>query len=369
MRLSKNPVNSKGLIGIDKSIAHVESLLQKESKKVCVIGICGMGGIGKTTIAEEIFSQNRSKYDGGCFLPMVSEELRRNGMKSLKENIFSTLLAEDVKMDTPNRLSSDIERRIGRMKALIVLDDVKDTDQLEMIFGTLDWFRSDSRIIVTTRDKQVLIANDVDDIYEVGVLSSNEALELFNLNAFKQSHLEMDYLDISKRVVNYAKGIPLVLKVLAHLLRGKDKEVWESQLDKLKRMPNKKVHDVMRLSYDDLDRLEQKYFLDIACFFNGLSLKVDYMKLLLKDCESDNSVAVGLERLKDKALITISDDNVISMHDIIQEMGREVVRQESSEDPRIRSRLWDPDEICDVLTNDKVKHILIYGILDEKRGH
>jgi hypothetical protein len=170
-------------------------------------------------------------------------------------------------------------------------------------------------------------------------------------------------------VVNYAKGIPLVLKVLAHLLRGKDKEVWESQLDKLKRMPNKKVHDVMRLSYDDLDRLEQKYFLDIACFFNGLSLKVDYMKLLLKDCESDNSVAVGLERLKDKALITISDDNVISMHDIIQEMGREVVRQESSEDPRIRSRLWDPDEICDVLTNDKVKHILIYGILDEKRGH
>jgi len=43
------------------------------------------------------------------------------------------------------------------------------------------------------------------------------------------------------------------------------------------------------------------------------------------------------------------------MHDILQEMGREVVRQESSENPGKRSRLWDHDDICDVLKNDKVK--------------
>ncbi|RHN58716.1 putative TIR domain, winged helix-turn-helix DNA-binding domain-containing protein [Medicago truncatula] len=353
--LSKHPVNSKGLIGIDKSIAHLNSLLKKESQKVRVIGIWGMPGIGKTTIAEEIFNQNRSEYDGCCFLAKVSEKLKLHGIESLKETLFTKILAEDVKIDTPNRLSSDIERRIGRMKVLIILDDVKDEDQLEMLFETLDWFQSDSRIILTARDKQVLFDNEVDDDdrYEVGVLDSSDALALFNLNAFKQSHLETEFDEISKRVVNYAKGNPLVLKVLAHMLRGKNKEVWESQLDKLKRLPVKKVHDVVKLSYDDLDRLEKKYFLDIACFFNGLSLKVDYMKLLLKDCEGDNSVAVGIERLKDKALITISEDNVISMHDILQEMGREVVRQESSEYPNKRSRLWDHDEICDVLKNDK----------------
>jgi len=359
--LGKHPVNSIGLVGIDKSISHLESLLQKESKKVRVIGIWGMGGIGKTTIAEEIFSRNHSKYDGCCFLAKVSEMITRHGMEYLKKKLFSKLLSEDVNIDTPNRLSSDIERRIGRMKVLIVLDDVKDTNQLEKLFGTLNWFRSDSRMIVTTRDKQVLIANEVDDddLYEVRLLDSSEALELFNLNAFKKSHLETEFDDESKRVVNYTKGIPLVLKVLANMLRGKTNEVWASQLDKLKRLPIQEVHDVMRLSYDDLDRLERKYFLDIACFFNGLNLNVDYMKLLLKDYESDNSVAVGLERLKDKALITISEDNIISMHDILQEMGREVVRQESSEDPGKRSRLWDFDDICDVLENDKVK---IYGV-------
>jgi len=316
-----------------------------------------MGGIGKTTIAEEVSNRSCSEYEGCCFLAKVSDKLGRHGIALLKKELFSTLLAEDVKIDSPNGLSNNIQRRIGRMKVLIVLDDVKEEDQLEILFGTLDWFRSDSRIIVTTRDKQVLITNEVDDIYEVGVLNYSEALELFNLNAFNQSHLEMEYYELSKKVIDYAKGIPLVLKVLAHLLRGKDKEVWESQLDKLKRLPSKKVHDVMRLSYDDLDRLEQKYVLDIACFFNGLRLKVDYMKLLLKDFESDNAVAVGLERLKDKALITISEDNVISMHDILQEIGREVVRQESSEDPRKCSRLSDPDIIYDVLKDDKVNNI------------
>ncbi|MCH81293.1 TIR-NBS-LRR resistance protein [Trifolium medium] len=244
--MSKHPVNSQVLVGIDRPIAHLKSLLKKESEKVRVIGIWG----------------------------------------------------EDVKINTPKSLSDDIVRRVGQMKVLIVLDDVKNTNQLEMLFGTLDWFRPDSRIILTSRDKQVLIANEVDDedIYEAGVLSSDEALELFNLKAFRQNNqLKMEeYYELSNSFVDYAGGIPLVLEILGCLLRGKEKEFWESQLDKLKREPIKEVYDVMRLSYDDLDRLEQNIFLDIACFFNGLNLKVDYMKLLLKDRENDNSVAVGL---------------------------------------------------------------------------
>ena len=53
----------------------------------------------------------------------------------------------------------------------------------------------------------------------------------------------------------------------------------------------------MRLSYDDLDHKEQKILLDLVCFFMGLNMKVDHIKVLLKDSEKDDSVAVGLERL------------------------------------------------------------------------
>jgi hypothetical protein len=350
---NKNLVSSKGLIGIDKPIAHLKSLLSHESEDVRVVGIWGMGGIGKTTLAEEVFHRLQSEYDSCCFLVNIREESAKHGMLFLKEKLVSALLGEDVKVDTANGLPHYVEMRIHRMKVLIVLDDVSDFDQLEILFGDHDWFGFGSRIIITTRDKQVL-SKYVDDIYEVGTLNFEKSLELFNFNAFKQKELEMDYYELSKKVVNYAKGIPLVLKVLANLLRGKDKLVWESQLDKLRKMPSKKVLDVMRLSYDDLDHKEQTIFLDIACFFKGLNFKADYIQILLKDSESDNSIAIGLERLKDKALVSISRDNIISMHDIIQELGREIVRQESRGDLRSCSRFWD-DDIYEVLKNDKVK--------------
>uniref|UniRef100_A0A0R0KJZ1 Uncharacterized protein n=1 Tax=Glycine max TaxID=3847 RepID=A0A0R0KJZ1_SOYBN len=330
-RLNKKPINnSKGLLGIDKPIADLESLLRQESKDVRVIGIWGMHGIGKTTIVEELFNKQCFEYESCCFLAKVNEELERHGVICVKEKLLSTLLTEDVKINTTNGLPNDILRRIGRMKIFIVLDDVNDYDQVEKLVGTLDWLGSGSRIIITARDRQIL-HNKVDDIYEIGSLSIDEAGELFCLNAFNQSPLGeeyWDYLLLSYWMVDYAKGVPLVLKVLGQLLRGKDKEVWKN-------------------------RKEKNIFLDIACFFNGLNLKVDYLNLLLRDHENDNSVAIGLERLKDKSLITISEDNTVSMHNIVQEMGREIAHEESSEDLGSRSRLSDADETYEVLNSNK----------------
>uniref|UniRef100_A0A0R0KFB0 Reverse transcriptase Ty1/copia-type domain-containing protein n=1 Tax=Glycine max TaxID=3847 RepID=A0A0R0KFB0_SOYBN len=201
-----------------------------------------------------------------------------------------------------------------------------------------------------------LSASRPDILHAVSLLSrelnSSEALELLSLYAFNQNHLDMEYYKLLKRVVNYSQGIPLVVKVLGHLCE-KDKEVWESQLDKLKNMPNIDIYNAMRLSYDDLDHKEQKILLDLACFFMGLNMKVDHIKVLLKDSEKDDSVAVGLERLKDKALITISEDNVISMHDIKQEKASEIVRLESIVDPGNRSRLMHPDDTYEVLKYNK----------------
>jgi len=92
-----------------------------------------------------------------------------------------------VKIDTSNLLPEYIVRRICLMRVLIVLDDVNDSTLLEKLRTTLDNFGSGSRIIVTTRDEQVLKANKVYKTYHLTKFSHNEALKLFNLNAFSQS--------------------------------------------------------------------------------------------------------------------------------------------------------------------------------------
>ncbi|KAK7349287.1 hypothetical protein VNO77_06537 [Canavalia gladiata] len=362
MRLNHvHQVHLKGLVGIGKRIAHVESLLQSKVVNVRIIGIWGMGGIGKTTIAQEIYNKLCFEYEACSFLANIREESRRHGLISLKKKLFSTLLGvKDLKIDTPNGLPQYVEKMLRRMKVLIILDDVNDSEQLEILAGTCDWFGSNSAIIITTRDKQVLAKEDA-DIYKVEALNFNESLRLFNLNAFKQNHSEIEYHELSKRVVNYAKGTPLVLKVLGHLLHGKGKEIWENQLERLKKVQSKKVYDVIKLSYDDLEQDEKEILLDIACFFDGLNLKVNRLKFLLKD--RDYSVTAGLESLKDKALISISQKNVVSMHDIIQETAWQIARQESIEGLGSQSRLLDADDIYQVLKynkgNEAIRSIVI----------
>ncbi|XP_057733515.1 putative disease resistance protein At4g11170 [Arachis stenosperma] len=341
-------VYSRALVGIGKSIARVEFLLRQEPENVRVIGIWGMGGIGKTTIAEEVYNLLRDEYESVVFLGNVREESLRHGIIYLKSELFSKLLGENLEIYTQNGLPTYVEKRIGHMKVLIVLDDVAESEQLKILVGNPQWFGSGSRIIVTTRDRQVL-ANYASDnaVYKVEPLDFDEALQLFNLIAFQQNQVEKEYRVLAERVVNYAKGIPLVLKTLGHLLHGKDKRIWERELERLGKIRSKKVFDMMRLSYDDLDRQEKSIFLDIACFFDGIKLEVNYLKTLLKDGEYQ--VHAALKRLEDLAFITISKEDVVTMQYIIQEMAWEIVHQESIEEPGKHSRLWNPDDIYHVL--------------------
>jgi len=108
---------------------------------------------------------------------------------------------------------------------------------------------------------------------------------------------------------------------LARLFRGKNKEEWESMLDKLKNFTPLEVYQVMKLIYDGLDHKEQTRFFHTS----NIMMNVGELKSLSKYNESDTSVFYGLERLKDKALITFSEDNYVSMHGTLQEMAWEIV--------------------------------------------
>nr|XP_048324719.1 disease resistance protein RUN1-like [Ziziphus jujuba var. spinosa] len=157
---------------------------------------------------------------------------------------------------------------------------------------------------------------------------------------FKGNTVGTEHLVLSQRVVDYACGNPLAIKVLGSVLYSRSKEEWESALDKLEAVPNKDIQSVLKINYGELDDKEQDIFLDIACFFKGYD--VDFVQRILGGCGLFAST--GMQSLIDKSLITIID-NELRMHGLLQEMGREIVREESIKQPGDRSRLWKTENI------------------------
>ncbi|XP_052197914.1 disease resistance protein RPV1-like isoform X2 [Diospyros lotus] len=338
--------NPKGLIGIDSRIERVKSLLCIGKSDYEVVGIWGMGGIGKTTIAEAVFNQISGQFEGNCFIANVREESKRcGGLVHLRKKVLSQILEEEyVDFGTPN-ISQFMKSRLKRKKVLIVLDDVNTLNQLQTLAKQLDGFGPGSRIIITTRDKRLLRNCGVNKIYEVEAFNNHEARKLFCKYAFKQDNPHKDLMVFVDKVVSYAKGNPLALKVMGASLYQKTIQDWESALNKLNKVSDPDIQNLLKLSYDGLNKEEKEIFLDIACFFKGSGR--DIVTRILDGCYF--AAEFGLSVLIDKSLITISSLDTINMHDLLQELGHELVRQESFSQPGKRSRLHNQKDVCLVL--------------------
>lgn len=342
----------KGLVRIEESLEQIESLLNIGSNDIRLLGIWGMGGIGKTTLAKCLYDKLSSQFEGHFFV-IVREESNKNALNIVRDKLFSRLLEdENICLD---RETSFVRRRLARQKVFIVLDNVDTSEQVEDLILKYNCLGLGSRVIVTSRDQQVFRHFLEYSIHEVKKLDFDDSLQLFCLTTFGEKHPKIGYEDLSKRVSVYCNGNPLALKVLGANLRSRSVEFWESELDKLRKIPNAKVHDVLKLSCDGLDCFQKDIFLDIACLMDSWFM-VSVTSVL--DAWGFHAVS-GMEVLKDKALIQQQElfggciSSLYRMHDLIRETGREIVRQESK-DPGKRSRLWRTEEVCDVLKKNKV---------------
>ncbi|KAG2668009.1 hypothetical protein I3760_15G140700 [Carya illinoinensis] len=253
-------------------------------------------------------------------------------------------------------------KRLCRKRILLVLDDVDCLDQLKQLGGRCDWFGSGSRIIITTRDEGLLTKHSVSWNYPMKEMDHDEALQLFTQHAFKSDKPVDGFADLIKDALRYASGLPLALKVVGSSLNGEDINYWKSELEKYKRIPKGDIQEKLKISYDGLDAFTKNIFLDIACFFKG-----DEREYVTKILDNRAFIAYSsIKQLKDKCLITFDQydgSQYLRMHDLIQDMGREIVRQESPGEPSKRSRLCFHEDVCEVLKDnegtDQIEGILI----------
>ncbi|RHN67392.1 putative TIR domain, winged helix-turn-helix DNA-binding domain-containing protein [Medicago truncatula] len=351
------PNEIKGLVGIEKNYEQIESMMEIGSNDVRIIGIWGMGGIGKTTIARTLYGKLYSQFEVRCF-HNVMDESNKYGVNGLHNKLLSSLLEEEkIHPDASYIESSFSVRRIARKKVFIVLDGVDTLDQVDDLILIINGLGVGSRVIITTRDKHILSQLSNCEIYEFNELNKHDSLQLFSLFAFGEKQPKIGYEDLSESVIAYCRGNPLALKVLGKNLRSRGKKVWEDELKKLERIPNGEINNMLKLSYDNLDIFQKDIFLDIACLLRGENKM--FVIHFLEACEF--FAESGIEVLLDKAFIQIKSNwhslakletDGLDMHDLLQEMGREIVNQESK-DPGKRSRLWRAEEISDILKENK----------------
>ncbi|KAG4127629.1 hypothetical protein ERO13_D10G226900v2 [Gossypium hirsutum] len=344
---------SEELVGIDDQKKMILGLIEQEDTRI--IGLWGMGGIGKTTLADVVYKEVSQKFEDSCFLHNVSEKIEKQGMESLRDDFLTELLKQEIHIRTPSIGQGFIQERLNNKKVIVVLDDVNDSDLMNDL--GVQHFGEGSKIIITSRDKQVLKNGGANKIHEVVKLNENDSLQLFSIFAFRQLNPAIDFLNLSYKFVRYAQGSPLALKVLGSRLYTKSKRDWESEVDKLEEYAQPKISQILKRSFDGLDELEKNVFLDIACFFKNES-KEDAEEIL--SCCYRGAVS-GISNLLDKCLIDIitaipfiSIDycECISMHDMLEEMGKDIVRQEAKELWK-HSRLWNPKDVYQVLRYNK----------------
>ncbi|CAI9268980.1 unnamed protein product [Lactuca saligna] len=314
------------LFGRDDSINSVTSWLKDESSHTAdVLTILGMGGIGKTSLAKFVYVLHSHEFDRSSFIGDISRSCEKfDGLLDLQKKLCDDIIKpSSFQVRDVSLYTSMIENALASKKVFLVLDDIDSLDQLNALIGSKG-FHAGSKILITTKNEWLikscaLFKTDVKPKHANHLLKGlyeTESRQLLCFHAFMSNDPKAGYEEVLEKLVNYCEGHPLALKLLGESLHNRDVAYWEGLIETLEK---------------ENDR--------------------DVTEAILKACNINTSVA--FTNLIDRCLLSIGGNNDLMMHQLLQEMGKTIVREESPNKPWKRSQLWCHEESFEVLKRKK----------------
>jgi hypothetical protein len=349
LRVALSPVGLK-----ETSNKLIETLNQIEN--VGVLSLVGMGGIGKTTLAHEIYChfEENDTFEKKSFLRDVRESAKKKAILDLQKQLAHDLFREDVRSMEEFYKCFD---RVKDRKVLIVIDDIDQNGQFDQLIPNINKLCVGSRVIITSRDSNVVnnIMKNGNCKYlkhDMTLLSPTNSIHLFNLHAFHRVDAIDGFQELAEKATEACGCLPLALEVNGCLLFDKEKSSWPQTIKTLSE--NKNILDKLKISYDGLPtERSQLMFLDIACFMIGQREHIAMQ--IFEACDYKGGATAYFSSLKDKCLVKLDNDKRIGMHDLLRDMGRQVVEKKSHKmEKGTPSHLWNPEMVQRVLRDKEV---------------
>lgn len=255
-RLPALYVEAEKLVGIDGPREKIIRWLEKdESLKLKIVCIVGFGGLGKTTLANQVYHKIKGQFDCFSFVPVSRNpnilKILADMLKELGSNVDTS--------DDQRQLISKLRTFLEHQRYLVIIDDIWSTQAWEVIKCVLPENNLRSRIISTTRNSDVATSccsSLAGYIHNIQPLNDQDSQKLFFKRIFGDESACPPYLEqVSHGIISKCHGLPLALISIASLLAGKSrmKEQWEQVYNSIGfAFSHQGIRDILLLSYYDL---------------------------------------------------------------------------------------------------------------------
>ncbi|XP_068333662.1 putative disease resistance protein At1g50180 [Pyrus communis] len=296
LRRSYSHIIDRDVVGLEADVRELVMQLVKKEPRHQVVSIWGMGGLGKTTLAKQIYHHDEVRRHFGSFVWVcISQQCQ---VRDVWEQLLIKLLsATTVQREEIAKMKDDeIAKRIYLLqqesRCLVVIDDIWSMETWESLKAAFPLNqRTESRILLTTRVKEVALhAADRNGIlHEPRPLNEDESWELLEKIAiFGREEITPEVFgkmkEIGKKMLQHCAGLPLAVIVLAGLLATKDTiEEWDTVLNNVYAYIRRgKGHEqecmgtlwVLSLSYDNLPYHLKSCFLYLGIFPEDFEIPV-----------------------------------------------------------------------------------------------